>query len=372
MEESCSCDLNSIDNTESDGSPSIVKSHSGVQETGHSSEIRSLDSRLSDKPETPTAAAAASTTAATSVAEGEPQMDTPTIHEESNNSEPLSAPTTRETSEVASVASSGDLCGEVQKIESPSPDLDKNEDTTTCAEEPPGSTKEEIDKEKPEVVTAEKSEGSGDNDGPLVGEANDAVASETAKESDSSNIDSANDGETLDKTSSDSNKVDETTDKSETTQEPVCSEVETLTRDDESLPETKGEHVGIEVVEQEEQVEKKQELQQDSVEGASAPSATDEQPAAGGGDKQDSSRNDEEGVKSFNCSTSVVNVDEILKGEERLVEGEITDEGKESPAVMSAAEDTREKEPDLAVVECAASEQLTKEEVCCFTLKVLH
>ncbi|KZC14372.1 Lipopolysaccharide-responsive and beige-like anchor protein, partial [Dufourea novaeangliae] len=108
LEESCSCDLNSIDNTESDGSPAIVKSHSEAPDTPQSSEVISLDSRLSDKPETPTTAR-------------EIHTDTPTILEEAN-SEAVSIPTTQETSEVISIESSSDIYCEVQKIETSSPD----------------------------------------------------------------------------------------------------------------------------------------------------------------------------------------------------------------------------------------------------------
>ncbi|XP_012285868.1 neurobeachin isoform X4 [Orussus abietinus] len=109
LEESCSCDLNSIDNTESDGSPSIMKSRSETLETLQSSEAVSLDSRLSDKLDTPTTAR-------------ENHVDTPTILEEAN-SEVVSLPTTQETSEVISIESSSDLYSEVHKIESLSPEL---------------------------------------------------------------------------------------------------------------------------------------------------------------------------------------------------------------------------------------------------------
>lgn len=108
LEESCSCDLNSIDNTESDGSPSMVKSRSETLETPQSSEVISLDSRLSDKPDTPTTAL-------------ENHTETPTILEETN-SEGISLPTTQETSEVVSIESSSELYSEVQKIGSSSPD----------------------------------------------------------------------------------------------------------------------------------------------------------------------------------------------------------------------------------------------------------
>ncbi|XP_060830261.1 neurobeachin isoform X18 [Bombus pascuorum] len=108
LEESCSCDLNSIDNTESDGSPAIIKSHSETLDTAQSSEAISLDSRLSDKPETPTTAR-------------EIHTDTPTILEE-GNSEAVSIPTTQETSEAISIESSSDFYSEVHKIEGSSPD----------------------------------------------------------------------------------------------------------------------------------------------------------------------------------------------------------------------------------------------------------
>ncbi|XP_011694083.1 PREDICTED: neurobeachin [Wasmannia auropunctata] len=115
LEESCSCDLNSIDNTESDGSPAIVKSRSETLDTLPSCEVVSLDSRLSDKPETPTTAR-------------ETHTETPTILEEAN-SEAVSLPTTQETSEVISIESSSDFYSEVHKIESSSPDSMTVQDT---------------------------------------------------------------------------------------------------------------------------------------------------------------------------------------------------------------------------------------------------
>lgn len=128
LEESCSCDLNSIDNTESDGSPAIVKSRSETLDTLQSCEVVSLDSRLSDKPETPTTAR-------------EIHTETPTILEEAN-SEAVSLPTTQETSEVISIESSSDFYSEVHKIESSSPDsmivqdTPKKEEETVHAEQP--------------------------------------------------------------------------------------------------------------------------------------------------------------------------------------------------------------------------------------------
>ncbi|XP_017789019.1 PREDICTED: neurobeachin [Habropoda laboriosa] len=130
MEESCSCDLNSIDNTESDGSPAIVKSHSETMDTAQSSEAISLDSRLSDKPETPTTAR-------------EMHTDTPTILEE-GNSEAVSIPTTQETSEAISIESSSDFYSEVHKIEGSSPDsmqeVLKKDDEPTAEQKPQDET----------------------------------------------------------------------------------------------------------------------------------------------------------------------------------------------------------------------------------------
>ncbi|XP_066592633.1 neurobeachin isoform X4 [Prorops nasuta] len=107
LEESCSCDLNSIDNTESDGSPAIVKSRSETIDTMHSSEVISLDSRLSDKPETPPTTREAHT-------------ETPTILEEANG-EIVFVETAQET-EAVPPESSGDFYNEFEKIESSSPD----------------------------------------------------------------------------------------------------------------------------------------------------------------------------------------------------------------------------------------------------------
>ncbi|KAK0077287.1 hypothetical protein PV325_004175, partial [Microctonus aethiopoides] len=118
LEESCSCDLNSIDNTESDGSPSIVKSHSENHGALQSSEAVSLDSHLSDKIE--------SINNSITV---ENHLETPTIHEEIN-SEVISLTTTHETSEVVSIESSSELDSEVPKVESPSVDSEINNDVT--------------------------------------------------------------------------------------------------------------------------------------------------------------------------------------------------------------------------------------------------
>ncbi|XP_017878450.1 neurobeachin isoform X13 [Ceratina calcarata] len=153
LEESCSCDLNSIDNTESDGSPAIVKSHSETLDTAQSSEAMSLDSRLSDKPETPTTAR-------------EIHTDTPTILEE-GNSEAVSIPTTHETSEALSIGSSSDFYSEVQKIEGSSPDsmttqevLKKDDESSeqksqdeTIPQPPDTEQAEERKEDKPEDVS---------------------------------------------------------------------------------------------------------------------------------------------------------------------------------------------------------------------------
>ncbi|XP_046141368.1 neurobeachin isoform X8 [Osmia bicornis bicornis] len=157
LEESCSCDLNSIDNTESDGSPAIAKSNSETLDTPQSSEAISLDSRLSDKPETPTTAR-------------EVHTDTPTILEEAN-SEAASVPTTQETSEAISIESSSDFYSEVQKIDSSSPDsmtvqevLKKDEEPSEQKEEDTVSesasakqTEENVQAEQEDAVPEEKS-----------------------------------------------------------------------------------------------------------------------------------------------------------------------------------------------------------------------
>ncbi|KAL0125967.1 hypothetical protein PUN28_004792 [Cardiocondyla obscurior] len=150
LEESCSCDLNSIDNTESDGSPAIVKSRSETLDTLQSCEVVSLDSRLSDKPETPTTAR-------------ETHTETPTILEEAN-SEAVSLPTTQETSEVISIESSSDFYSEVHKIESSSPDsmivqdtLKKEDDTVLEKESAAVSESSSTEQSKESIeVTAVK------------------------------------------------------------------------------------------------------------------------------------------------------------------------------------------------------------------------
>lgn len=149
--------MNSIDNTESDGSPAIAKSNSETLDTPQSSEAISLDSRLSDKPETPTTAR-------------EVHTDTPTILEEAN-SEAASVPTTQETSEAISIESSSDFYSEVHKIESSSPDsmtvqevLKKDEEPSEQKEEDTVSesasakeTEEKVEAEQEDAEPEEKS-----------------------------------------------------------------------------------------------------------------------------------------------------------------------------------------------------------------------
>ncbi|XP_031781588.1 neurobeachin isoform X6 [Nasonia vitripennis] len=117
LDESCSCDLNSIDNTESDGSPAIVASRNQVNNgTQQSSEVVSLDLRLSDKPD------ATLTSAYEAV-----HTETPTILEEANSE--VSLQTTQETSEVVSIESSSEFLSDAQKVESSSPDSMVHEST---------------------------------------------------------------------------------------------------------------------------------------------------------------------------------------------------------------------------------------------------
>ncbi|XP_034937724.1 neurobeachin isoform X3 [Chelonus insularis] len=158
LEESCSCDLNSIDNTESDGSPSIIKFRSENLGTLQSSEAVSLDSRLSDKIE-----------ASNAVIEN--HTETPTIHEEVN-SEAISLPTTHETSEVISIESSSELYSEVQKVESPSKDSGNNDtlkrEKETLDKENENNTTQEseitVETSKPVTTSSsEETEGSADN-----------------------------------------------------------------------------------------------------------------------------------------------------------------------------------------------------------------
>ncbi|XP_033217020.1 neurobeachin-like [Belonocnema kinseyi] len=111
LEESCSCDLNSIDNTESEGSPAIVKSRSETVVTQQSSEAVSLDSRLSDKPETPTTAL-------------ENHVETSSILE--NRNEVISPATMQEVSEDFL----SEFFSEGQKVENSSPDSTVHEAST--------------------------------------------------------------------------------------------------------------------------------------------------------------------------------------------------------------------------------------------------
>lgn len=107
--------MNSIDNTESEGSPAIVKSRSETVDTQQSSEAVSLDSRISEKPETPTTAR-------------ENHVETPRILE--NRSEVVSPATMQQASEVLPTESSNEFFSEGQKVESSSPDSIAHETST--------------------------------------------------------------------------------------------------------------------------------------------------------------------------------------------------------------------------------------------------
>ncbi|XP_058789390.1 neurobeachin isoform X7 [Phymastichus coffea] len=123
MDESCSCDLNSIDNTESDGSPAIVVSRNQVNiDLQQSSEVVSLESRSSDKPE-----AIAPTS----------HTETPTVLEEVNSEVSVSCElqTTQETSEVVSMESSSEFLSDTQKVESSSLESFVNETDRQKADE---------------------------------------------------------------------------------------------------------------------------------------------------------------------------------------------------------------------------------------------
>lgn len=122
MDESCSCDLNSIDNTESDGSPAIVVSRNQVNiDVQQSSEVASL-------PEATTAMS---------------HTETPTILEEVNSEVSVSCElqTTQETSEIVSIESSSEFLSDTQKVESSSPEScvngseQKSDETTGINEE---------------------------------------------------------------------------------------------------------------------------------------------------------------------------------------------------------------------------------------------
>ncbi|XP_044012943.1 neurobeachin isoform X5 [Aphidius gifuensis] len=133
LEESCSCDLNSIDNTtESDGSPSIAVK-SPTDNPIQSSEVISLDSRLSEKIEEPETIV-------------ENHIDTPTILEQVN-SEAISLPTTtQETSEVTSTENSSEGYSEVQKVELLTNEtVNKDENNENVSLENDLSGKESID-----------------------------------------------------------------------------------------------------------------------------------------------------------------------------------------------------------------------------------
>ncbi|XP_023318209.1 neurobeachin isoform X4 [Trichogramma pretiosum] len=138
MDETCSCDLNSMDNTESDGSPAIVAPRSKL--CGEAAE-------QSSEPVTPEPRSA---TDKLDVASQHARAETPTTIPEEAVSE-LSQQTTQETSEVASIASSSDVLSDVNKPDSPAlVEADANDDSHTSIED-----KAEIDQE---LVAADSSE----------------------------------------------------------------------------------------------------------------------------------------------------------------------------------------------------------------------
>ncbi|XP_076302046.1 A kinase anchor protein rugose isoform X15 [Lasioglossum baleicum] len=244
LEESCSCDLNSIDNTESDGSPAIVKSHSEAMDTPQSSEVISLDSRLSDKPDTPTTAR-------------EVHTDTPTILEEAN-SEAVSIPTTQETSEVISIESSSDLYSEVQKVKDSNSDSivvqealkeDEEEPSEQKPEEPVAEpvpiveeeeeSKEEESKkeEEPEEETAIKNDASAESEiAPTVQEDAEVVPEESEEAKEKSDATEEADNDDVGSSTAEVSEKAETTD--ETTTETIATIEEVATETIASASET--------------------------------------------------------------------------------------------------------------------------------------
>ncbi|CAB0041903.1 unnamed protein product, partial [Trichogramma brassicae] len=138
MDETCSCDLNSMDNTESDGSPAIVAPRSKL--CGEAAE-------QSSEPVTPEPR---SVTDKLDVTSQNARAETPTTIPEEAVSE-LSQQTTQETSEVASIASSSDVLSDVNKPDSPAlVEASVNDDSHISIED-----KAEIDQE---LVAADSSE----------------------------------------------------------------------------------------------------------------------------------------------------------------------------------------------------------------------
>ncbi|XP_031838844.2 A kinase anchor protein rugose isoform X16 [Nomia melanderi] len=368
LEESCSCDLNSIDNTESDGSPAIVKSHSEALDTPQSSEVISLDSRLSDKPETPTTAR-------------EMHTDTPTILEEAN-SEAVSIPTTQETSEVISIESSSDFYSEVQKIKGSSPDsmvaqealkedeepLDQKPEepvpeSTPVEQQPEESKKEEVQEEenattKDEASVAETAS---------KAESQEDAAAPTENEETKEKPNAVEDTDNEDIGSS----VAEVSEKTETTEE---TPTETIATIEPAVPENPAsdsetpEPLTIKDIEKLQLENDREVIDSDTSEAYLTPTENQENltemkskdaektdetvnvneelesPKKTAAEAEDSEKGTEEDSKNPNCSTSVIEStetsEEKVEVEEAKVESVVTSElSSEKCAADSATED---------------------------------
>nr|XP_031838844.1 neurobeachin isoform X13 [Nomia melanderi] len=368
LEESCSCDLNSIDNTESDGSPAIVKSHSEALDTPQSSEVISLDSRLSDKPETPTTAR-------------EMHTDTPTILEEAN-SEAVSIPTTQETSEVISIESSSDFYSEVQKIKGSSPDsmvaqealkedeepLDQKPEepvpeSTPVEQQPEESKKEEVQEEenattKDEASVAETAS---------KAESQEDAAAPTENEETKEKPNAVEDTDNEDVGSS----VAEVSEKTETTEE---TPTETIATIEPAVPENPAsdsetpEPLTIKDIEKLQLENDREVIDSDTSEAYLTPTENQENltemkskdaektdetvnvneelesPKKTAAEAEDSEKGTEEDSKNPNCSTSVIEStetsEEKVEVEEAKVESVVTSElSSEKCAADSATED---------------------------------
>ncbi|XP_043473809.1 neurobeachin isoform X2 [Leptopilina heterotoma] len=193
LEESCSCDLNSIDNTESDGSPALVKSRSETVDTQQSSEVVSLDSRLSDKPETPTTARLN-------------HVETLAISEnQSGQVSPVTTTTTTTTTtQEVSVTETSTECSS-EKVESSSPDsmihetLTKDKETTSQTQDADvSSTTKDTDdttsvspfedaedkKEKEKIQVTEGREAEAEENDNSISETEDTTEEKEAREED--------------------------------------------------------------------------------------------------------------------------------------------------------------------------------------------
>ncbi|XP_076647007.1 A kinase anchor protein rugose isoform X7 [Halictus rubicundus] len=373
LEESCSCDLNSIDNTESDGSPAIVKSHSEAMDTPQSSEVISLDSRLSDKPETPTTAR-------------EVHTDTPTILEEAN-SEAVSVPTTQETSEVISIESSSDLYSEVQKVKGSSPDSmvvqealkeDEEEPSEQKPEEPVAEpvptdeeSKEEESKkeEEPEEETATKDDASASETVPSVQEDAAAVPEESEEVKEKSDATEEADNDDVGSSTAEVSEKAETTDETATeivaTMEEVATETmvsasetpEPLTikdieklqlENDREIVDSDTSEAYLTPTENQENIGDMKSKIPDGEkieENANANEEVESSPKKEAIAEAETSENDtEENSKNPNCSTSVIEStetsEEKVDVEEAIVESVVTSElSSEKCAADSVTED---------------------------------